>query len=503
MTDKRLGAYVGIDPTAPSLHVGHLLPLMSLFWLYIHGYHAVTLLGGATSKIGDPTDRLTTRVNDHSSVRTKNMVSMHYQLKKLWANVERSSAKYGYKWEWAWKRGLVNNNAWMNKLTIMELLQSLGPGLRMGSMMAKDTVKNKMEKGDGMSFAEFTYPVLQAWDWWHMYLTKGIHMQIGGSDQYGNITAGIDAVKYLAANEVAKGINSGLSPDSPPPLGFTVPLLTTSSGQKFGKSAGNAIWLDKDMTTSFDLFNYFMRQSDNDVGRFLKLFTFMPLEAIDELMEEHNKAPKERKAQRKLAFEFVELVHGVEDAQAAEFQHSLMYSKNVSIPSPSTAPATKDKEIPIGPLSAKDARNKAEGAFTSNASLLSAPLSNVKLPRSFIFNMPIARIVHATGLSESSTVAHRLIGNGSIYIGGKPSQKKAMNDASLDFTPVKLWAKEDTAKFMIHDNLLIFRRGKNNVRIVEVMDDDEWKASGLTFPGHGAWSGAKGSATEQETKADN
>ena len=139
MTEKRLGAYVGIDPTAPSLHVGHLLPLMSLFWMYIHGYHAVSLLGGATAKIGDPTDRLTTREKMQSTTRNTNILKMHYQLKGIWLNVEAYGRKYGYTWEWAWKRGLVNNHHWMNKLTVMELLQVLGPGTRMGAMMARDT----------------------------------------------------------------------------------------------------------------------------------------------------------------------------------------------------------------------------------------------------------------------------------------------------------------------------------------------------------------------------
>jgi tyrosyl-tRNA synthetase len=139
MTSERVGAYVGIDPTAPSLHVGHMLPLMSLFWMYIHGYHAVTLVGGATAKIGDPTGRLVTREEMHRTARTQNMVQLHYQLKKLWVNVEAYGLKYGYKWDWAWKKGLVNNNTWMNKLTLMEVLQILGSGVRIGPMLAKDT----------------------------------------------------------------------------------------------------------------------------------------------------------------------------------------------------------------------------------------------------------------------------------------------------------------------------------------------------------------------------
>jgi len=139
MTANRIGAYVGIDPTASSLHVGHMLPLMALFWMYVHGYPTQSLIGGATSKIGDPTGRLTSREQMDKTVRTKNMVNMHYQLKKLWLNAEAYGRKFGYKYEWAWERGVVNNNTWMNKLPLMEVLQVLGPGMRMGAMLARDT----------------------------------------------------------------------------------------------------------------------------------------------------------------------------------------------------------------------------------------------------------------------------------------------------------------------------------------------------------------------------
>lgn len=139
MTKKRIGAYVGIDPTASSLHVGHMLPLMAIFWMYLHGCHAVTLLGGATSKIGDPSGRTTDREKTPAVVRTANMTAMHYQLKRLWQNVDAAGRKYGYKFGWAMHRELVNNNAWTNKLTLLEFLQVLGPGMRMGTMLGRDT----------------------------------------------------------------------------------------------------------------------------------------------------------------------------------------------------------------------------------------------------------------------------------------------------------------------------------------------------------------------------
>jgi tyrosyl-tRNA synthetase len=139
MTETRAGAYVGIDPTASSLHVGHMLPLMSLFWMYVHGYRTVTLIGGATATIGDPTDRLTTREKTDSSVRAKNMVSMHCQLENLWLNLEAYKKKYGYASERTWSRALYNNKTWWDTLPMLEVLQVLGPGMRMGSMLARDT----------------------------------------------------------------------------------------------------------------------------------------------------------------------------------------------------------------------------------------------------------------------------------------------------------------------------------------------------------------------------
>lgn len=472
MIDERVGAYVGIDPTAASLHIGHMLPLMSLFWMFVHGYHTVTLLGGATAKIGDPTDRLTTREYVHRHTRTENMVRMHYQLKKLWVNVEAYGLKYGYKWEWAWKRGLVNNNTWMNKLGIMEVLQVLGPGVRMGPMLAKETVKNKMNKGDGMSFAEFTYPLLQAWDWWHMYNTMGIRMQLGGSDQYGNITAGVDAVKYIAANHPA--------PDTPkkttnPPFGITSPLLTTSSGAKFGKSAGNAIWLDHEMTSTFDLYGYFLRTSDVDVERYLKLFTFMPLEDINVLVKEHMENPSQRKAQHKLASEFVELVHGKDEAKSVRIQHELMFQKPRNSPSYASG-SVKSEDDPFGV--------GADALKLPQVNVNNKPKAHLKLPRTFIETQSIAKIAYASGLAASTSEGHRLVIEDAIHIAGPPSgEKKAMNDASLTFVVCKPWKVEETKKYLIEDGLLILRRGKHNVRIIEVVDDEEYESLGLSYPG--------------------
>ncbi|KAG9245225.1 hypothetical protein BJ878DRAFT_534035 [Calycina marina] len=456
LTEHRLGAYVGIDPTAASLHVGHMLPLMSLFWMYVHGYQAVTLLGGTTAKIGDPTGRDAAREKVHRTVRVQNMANMHFQLKALWVNVEAYGRKYGYTWEWAWKRALLNNTTWFQSLTWEEALQIIGH-TPTGPMLAKRTVKNKLGRGEsGLTYAELSYPLMQAWDWWHMYNTLGVRMQIGGSDQYGNITAGIQAVKHIAVHHP--------SPETPkkttePPFGFTTPLLTTSSGAKFGKSAGNAIWLDSNLTSTFDLYKYFLGTTDADVD-------------INQLLEEHTKDPSKRVAQHKLAAEFVELVHGAAEAKRTVKEHQALFQKKPLQIEQSQTQITD----PVG-------ASVLQGA---QVNLNNRPVAHLKLPRSFIQTKSIGKILHACGLAVSAAEGHRLASQQSVYIGGGADrQMKPMSDGAVNWNIIRTWAPEETRKFLVHDTLLFLRRGKNNIRFIEVVDDDDYERLGLRFPGDG------------------
>ena len=318
-----------------------------------------------------------------------------------------------------------------------------------------------MRKGDGMSYAEFSYPLMQAWDWWYMFHTKGISMQIGGSDQYGNITAGIAAVKYISThhpNPVVRAETHAIGE----PIGFTSPLLTTSSGQKFGKSAGNAIWLDSAQTSPFELYGYFLRTSDEDVGKYLKMFTFMPLEDIDTLLEEHKESPSQRKAQHALARDFLELVHGAHVAQETETQHRLIFNQK------QPQPAEPDADMKAG-------------IFTPN----NRPNPNMKLPRSLIFQKSVGKILHASGLASSATEGHQLAYKHGAYIGGPPNRKKhePMNDGYLSWSTINNWDPDITRKFLVHGDLLLLRRGKHNIRIVHVVSDEEYVLSGETYPG--------------------
>ncbi|KAI1809523.1 tRNA synthetase class I [Poronia punctata] len=473
MRRKRIGAYVGIDPTAASLHLGHLLPLMPLFWMYMHGYRAVSVIGGATAKVGDPTDRLKTRDEVSRQDRTAFTTKMHYQLKRIWQNVDAQAKRHGYKKEWAWQRELLNNSAWYNSTPFTEVVNRLFKGMRVGPMLSRETVKRKMAEGDGMSLAEFVYPMMQAWDWWHMFSgPREVCMQIGGSDQYGNIIAGIDAVKLLRDTEPDPAARK---PDDllHTPVGFTVPLLTDSSGAKFGKSAGNAMWLDPFMTPSFDLYGYFMRRPDDDVEKLLKLFTFLPLEKINEIMAEHNLNPAQRHAHHTLAFEVLALAHGMPEATATQERHKQMFSKG--------------KVLTIGATSVGESGSYPSGAqpASSTAALNFRP--DIKLPESLIMGQSIARILYAAGLAASASDAHRLVAHQAAYVGGAPGRPEhispKMREGEVSFTPVKAWFPQDTKKFLIDDKILILRRGKHFIRIIEMVSDEEWEQSGKSYPG--------------------
>lgn len=314
-----------------------------------------------------------------------------------------------------------------------------------------------MTEGDGMSLGEFIYPMLQGWDFWHLYSKLGVQMQIGGSDQYGNIVAGIESLKTIRSSEEAPHARMEDTWQNEP-LGFTVPLLTDSSGVKFGKSAGNAVWLDEYKTSAFELYGYFMRRSDEEVESLLKLFTFLPMPKIQSVMEEHNADPSKRTAQHTLAFEFVSLIHGSQTALQEAQQHSFRFGGELPT-------IVKDPEASTGILNAN-----------------TRPRADMKLPRS-VMKLSPAKLLYATGFVSSGAEGQRLVSSQGAYVAGQPGQKRGLVPGNLAWTPIKLWYPEETAKFLLDDRILILRKGKHNVRIVELVDDEEWEASGQIYPG--------------------
>ncbi|KAG9189677.1 tyrosyl-tRNA synthetase [Alternaria panax] len=488
LTEKRIGAYVGVDPTAPSLHVGHLLPLMALYWMYLHGYYTVSLLGGGTVQIGDPSGRTTARSRQGEDVQSMNVESIQHQLEKLWTNVKCLGIKHQFPQMTSRKQDILNNSKWLGKLSAIDLMRDLGSGMRLGAMLSRDSVKLRMESGEGMAISEFSYPLFQAYDWWSMYRNQGVQLQIGGSDQYGNIVAGMGAVSHMRK---IYPMNDGAEGEEDPRVatyGLTTPLLTTASGEKFGKSAGNAVWLDGQMLNSFDLYQYFLRTADADVERYLKLFTFLPLDSIALLMARQAQDPSKRLAQHILAREIVELAHGAASAKQAEVAHkdafgqgahtfSLLSLRNAIAEHKGTADMVekrmkkKDKEL----LEYKKAYAASSTAQPVSGSTSEQPKSEgenvVTLPLSMLQPGSFPHVLHAAGLASSRSEANRLIAKNGAYV-IVPNSGPPGNPTALKWTRIKPEKDVDPNHYLVDWEALVLRSGKTNIQICRVVRDD-------------------------------
>ncbi|PHH67308.1 hypothetical protein CDD81_35 [Ophiocordyceps australis] len=460
---KRIGAYVGIDPTGDSMHIGHLVAMMPLFWLWFHGHPACILIGGATARFGDPTGRDKTRDIMSNAQITINITKMHYQLTRLWTNVIAMRDKFNYADDWAAKRHLLNNSMWLQGVTLYDFGKRIARHTRMGPLLGRETLKRRMDSGEGFTVGEFMYPMLQAWDFFHLSMKLGIQMQIGGSDQYGNILTGIDYVRLLRETEetpCVKHEDSWLDDV----VGFTTPLLTDGAGEKMGKTTGNGLWLDEYKTTPYDLYGHFVRTADDEVAKYLKLLTFMPTEKIDKLMERHTADPSKRVAQHSLAFEVVSLVHGTEVAIQEVQQHQFRFGGDGL----EALPRNFNFKTP-----APDS-----GVVTPN----NRPRIDIKLPRS-VLDLSPGRILIAAGLAETGVEAQRLVKNQAAYVAAQPGQTRGLVPGTLNWTPIKMWFPGETARYVIDDKLLILRKGKHNVRIIELIPDTEFSDLGYTYPG--------------------
>lgn len=457
-------------------------------------------MGGFTARIGDPTDRLTARAEQATTERVKNAANMFEQLKKLGVNIEKYAEGKGYQREWAWRRAVLNNATWWQKVTVGDYMRLLGRHVRVGPMLGRDSVKNRLEKGDGMSYAEFSYPLIQGWDWWQQFQT-GTQLQIGGADQFGNILAGAECVKSIMKNDIPfmqkLAADTNGSTATTDPMGFTVPLLTTSKGEKFGKSAGNAVWIDKQLTSSFDLYQFFVRTADEDVEKYLKLLTFLPMSEIRQTMIEHKTDESKRLAQHKLAHNFVELVHGLAAANEAEAQHSQVFSNNLTL-------ADVQKQLKENTTTADGRPADINPSLNRHAKPLDQHSSydvNIKLPQSLIFQQPLSRILYSAGLVASRSEGQRMINNRGVYIGGKVGKEgeiAAMED-QISYVPATDAKWSFVEPLILDGNILILRTGKWKKKFIEIIPDEEYEASGLTCPG---WKEETETLANPVTKAD-
>ena len=290
--NKNIGLYCGTDPTGDSLHIGHLIPFMILKRFQLAGHHPVIIIGGGTGAIGDPSGRKTERTLQTESQLDHNKKALTEQMKKLFGTENFT---------------IVDNYTWLKDFTMIDFLRDFGKLFNVNTMLNKEVVASRLDSG--ISFTEFTYQILQAVDF--------LQLEIGGSDQWGNITAGIDLIHKVEG------------PDAKV-YGLTIPLMLKADGTKFGKTAGGAIWLDPKKTSPYEFYQFWINQDDRDVVKYLKYFTFLSKEEIDELAEKVQKEPWKREAQRRLAEEVTKFVHGEEGLAEAQRITKALFSGDIA-----------------------------------------------------------------------------------------------------------------------------------------------------------------------------
>lgn len=287
--------YWGTDPTADSLHIGHYSSLVTAKRLAKYGHHPILLCGGATGRIGDPRPTAEREILSYETV-DNNIKAIKKQIDKLFDG----------------KAELVDNYTWTKDYTFLEFLRDIGKYINVNYMINKDIIQRRLETG--ITYAEFSYMLLQGYDFLHLYETKNCIMQVEGSDQWGNITTGIELIRKKLGKEA---------------YGFTMPLILDVNGNKFGKSEGNALWLDKEKTSPYEIYQYLINTDDSKVLEYLKVFTFLTKEQIEEIMEKHLEKPELRLAQKTLAYEVVKDIHSRTDADTAVKISESLFTGNI------------------------------------------------------------------------------------------------------------------------------------------------------------------------------
>ena len=314
-TDEQLAkeatsAYIGFDPTSDSLHIGSLVPIILLVHLQKAGHRPIALVGGATGMIGDPSGKSDERNLLDEEALNNNVAGIKRTLERfLDFSTEGDNCPL-----------LVNNYDWMKNFSFIEFARDVGKRITVNYMMAKDSVKKRItgEDNAGMSFTEFTYQLIQGYDFYHLHKTHNCLLQMGGSDQWGNITTGTELVRRMNAPEEAKA------------FAMTCPLITKADGSKFGKSEGGNIWLDEDKTSVYKFYQFWLNTSDEDAENYIKIFTFLDQHTVKSLIDEHKEAPHLRVLQKKLAEEVTEFVHGKEKLSKAISASNLLFGKSTT-----------------------------------------------------------------------------------------------------------------------------------------------------------------------------
>jgi tyrosyl-tRNA synthetase len=400
LTSGSVACYVGFDPTADSLHVGNLLQILLLMRMQRAGHRPIALAGGGTGMIGDPSGKSEERTLLDGAQLEHNLVAIRGQLEQF---LDFSPGPT--------QARLLNNHDWLGSIKLLEFLRTIGKRFSVNAMLEKDSVRTRLEEREqGISYTEFTYMLLQAYDFLHLFEHQGCELQMGGSDQWGNITAGVDLIRRVHGKRA---------------FGLTSPLLTTADGKKLGKTEKGTVWLDARRTSPYMLYQYWMRMDDRDAPRLLRLLTLLCREEIEAIEKEALERPESANAQKKLSWEVTALVHG----QAA----------------------------------ASDARNASEALFGSEIAQLDertllevmgeAPSTEIPSEAFRLEGMPLVELLATTHLSSSRSAARNDIKGGGIYVN---------NQRTVDL------ARTITVRDMMHERYVVVRKGKKNFHLVKL-----------------------------------
>jgi tyrosyl-tRNA synthetase len=393
---KPISLYLGVDPTAPSMHLGNLVVFLVLKRFQLAGHRPIALVGGATGLVGDPSGKNDERTLNEEKLVAEWVAKIRKQVEKLLDfNDQDTSAK------------LVNNLDWTKAVSALELLRDIGKHFSVNQMLAKDSVATRLSS-TGISYTEFSYQVLQAFDYLELYRRDQCRLQIGGSDQWGNIVAGLDLIRKVEGGSAHA---------------LTVPLLAKSDGSKFGKTASGAIWLEETMTSAYEFFQFWLNSDDADVPKLLKVFSMKSKSEIEELIEKVKTNPGAREAHRELAREMTTLIHGGAMAKSVEEAAKALFGQGE-----------------IGDLDLK----------TLDSALSQLPKTTIKKGDPY---PTWVDLLAATGVVESKSAARRIVKEGGGYLNNKKVE-------SEDFTP----SKAD----LLHGKYLLLRKGKRDLAAVEV-----------------------------------
>lgn len=407
LAKEMTSAYIGFDPTADSLHIGSLVPILLLVHLQKAGHKPIALVGGATGMVGDPSGKSEERNLLSEDVLQKNVAGVKAQLEKF-LDFDPTKANAAE---------MANNYNWFKDFTFLNFIRDVGKHISVNYMMSKDSVKKRLEGEAGMSFTEFTYQLVQGYDFYYLYTNKNCKLQMGGSDQWGNIVTGTELIRRKAGGEA---------------FAFTCPLITKADGSKFGKSEKGNIWLDDTKTSAYEFYQFWLNTSDADALRYIKIFTFLSKEEVEQLISEHTGNAHQRTLQKRLAEEVTTFVHGSYKLRKAINATNLLFSKDTL---QIISSLTKDE---------------------LDDTLSGVPATEVNKQTLINTTPDVVSFLADAAIFSSKGEAKKMIQGGGISF-----NKQKVNDLAF---------KVDLSNF-IHDKYLFVQKGKTNFYLIKLVDN--------------------------------